>query len=304
MCFCVLVLASCEKKETAVSENVVTEEENDHINLPTQNFELSNEAKAQKLQELIDGVARDDIVSISELGHAYQTGELGVQDDNKAFELLKLASDKGDSNSMLLLAPLYIIGVGVEKNYEEAFALFQKATDLGNMKAPRYLATHFELGIGTPIDFVKAAEYYQLAADRNDITALCQLGTLYERGLGVPQDYEKAEELYLASSVRSDVIASGGWACLGNLYETRTDGKKDYDIAREYYQKAHDIGNPDGTAGLLRLGHRNLHPWEPGHNLSITVLLSVSDLFCDPIYEQAIHEALVTNLKKQDSLAQ
>ncbi|MDD7201813.1 MAG: tetratricopeptide repeat protein [Sphaerochaetaceae bacterium] len=142
--------------------------------------------------------------------------------------------------------------------------------------------------IGTAINYQKAAEYYQLAADRGDITVNCLLGSLYERGLGVPQDYAKAEELYTISAERGDLIASGGWASLGNLYETRMDGARDYDVARIWYQKAADVGNPDGVSGLLRLGHYNMHPWALGRNLSLTVLFSISDLLSDPAYQEAM----------------
>lgn len=64
----------------------------------------------------------------------------------------------------------------------------------------------------------------------------------------MPQDYAKAEEHYTISAERGDIIASRGWASLDNLYETRMDGARDYDVARIWYQKAADVGNLAGVA--------------------------------------------------------
>ena len=256
-------------------------------------FELPPEEKAELLKKMQAGVAAGNIDDIREMGHMYQTGELGPQDDNEAFRLTKIAVDAGDDKAMVQLAPLYILGIGCEKDYEKAFALFKQANDMGNMKAPRYYGTHLELGIGTDINYQEAARGYIAAMERGDITGECQLGSLYERGLGVVQDYEKAAELYEHSSERGDIIASSSWVALGNLYETRTDGKADLKLAKEYYQKAADCGHPDGCAGLLRMGHYNPHPWIAGHNFALSILCYVSDLHADPVYERAIHLACV-----------
>ena len=267
------------------------------------NFELSPEEKAELFAKMQAGAQAGNVDDIRELGHAYQTGELGVRDYDKAFELIKKAADMGDDKAMVLLAPLYILGQGVEKDIEEAFALFEKAYNMGNMKAGRYLGTHYELGIGTAVNYKRAAELYEESMNRGDITAACQLGSLYERGLGVPQDYDRAEELYARSAERGDVIASAGWSCIGNLYETRTDGRADYGKAKEWYQKAADVGNPDGLSGLLRMGHYNPHPWIAGHNFSLSILCLVSDLHADPVYERANHLALVQEQLVQEALA-
>lgn len=271
----------------------IKEDDHGHKGKPKKkNFELPPEEKAALLEKMKAGAAAGNIDDIRELGHMYQTGELDVQSDEEAFRLTKIAVDAGDDKAMVQLAPLYILGQGTAKSYETAFELFKKAGDMGNMKAPRYLGIHYELGIGTEINYKFAAENYKIAMDRDDITATCLLGSLYERGLGVIKDYEKAAELYEASAARGDIIASSGWVCLGNLFETRTDGKADFKIAKEYYQKAADTGNPDGCGGLLRMGHYNPHPQIAGHNYSLGVLCYVSDLFADPVYYRAINYAL------------
>lgn len=68
------------------------------------------------------------------------------KDYEKAFEVLKKASDLGNSNAMFYLSELYILGLGTEKNEQKGIEIIQKAADLNNMYAQNRVALYYMQG--------------------------------------------------------------------------------------------------------------------------------------------------------------
>lgn len=262
--------------------------------------ELTAAQKAERLAELTAAAESGDAIDLRTLGHALMTGEFGEQNDEKAFSLLERAAEQNDTEAMILLATRYIRGRGVTRDYAKALALLERAAEHGSAEAYRHLGTHMELGVGMGVHFAKAAECYETAIDLGDNIAKCQLGSLYERGLGVKQDYDRAEMLYRECTEQANLYGAVGWASLGNLFESRTDGRQDLTEARACYQKAADAGHPEGFAGVLRLNPDNPHPWVPGHNFSLSIQFCVSDIYAEPTYERAVHRAMVQENALQD----
>jgi len=226
---------------------------------------LTDAEKASRLAQLQAAAASGDACSGFELGHAYATGELGPTDKARAFALLEKSAAQGVARAYGDLGVLLFNGAGVAQDYGLALRYLLKATDAGEMKAPRYVGMLYEDGKGTAVDQAKAAQYYAIAASRGDITGQCLLGSLYERGVGVPRDLDLAEHWYLESQRRGDEVAAPAMAALGNLYETRGDGKGSDAIALSWYRKAADAGVVDAKNDIERLTvtHR---PPAPGRN--------------------------------------
>jgi TPR repeat protein len=264
--------------------------------------ERTPEQEKVEREVLQRGVDKGDACSQDALGSAYLSGQLGLKvDRDKAFELTKKAADQGFNHAMSNLAVLYMEGIGVDRNYEEGTKWYEKAMASGDMKAARYIATNVELGIGTKINYKRAAELYRIAADRGDITGQCMLGSLYERGLGVPQSYDEAEKWYTISAGRGDLIASPGYSALGNLYETRQDGKANLQTAIDWYRKGAVQGNPEAQANLLRMTFSRPHATTPGRNVCLSILKLVSAINSDPVYERAQSNALFADQTLQEA---
>jgi TPR repeat protein len=263
---------------------------------------LTPEQQKIELDMLQRGVAQGNACAEDAVGMAYQTGQMGLKvDPDEAFALVKKSADQGYNHAMSDLAVIYMEGIGVDRNYEEGTRWYEKAMEGGDMKAARYIATNVELGIGSKINYKRAAELYRTSADRGDITGQCMLGSLYERGLGVPQSFEEAEKWYQISTGRGDLIASPGYSALGNLYETRQDGKANLQTAIEWYRKGAVQGNPEAQANLLRLTFSHPHATDPGRNVCLSVLKLVSMINADPVYDRAQNDAFFAERTLQEA---
>ncbi len=115
---------------------------------------------------------------------------------DKAFDIYRLADQLGSLRGKAELGHMYLSGWGVAKDYEKAYELSEKAAKSGVACGQCNLGVIYEYGLGVPKDIDLAVKWYTKAADQGSARGLCNLGYLYERGRGVPEDVEKAEELY------------------------------------------------------------------------------------------------------------
>ena len=84
---------------------------------------------------------------------------------------------------------------------------------------------------------------------------MTELGWIYRNGLGVTRDYDKARE-WFEKAVAANY--GGGMHGLGFLYEQGEGVPKDYAKAREWYEKAAAAGN---SFGMNSLGVLNQNGW-------------------------------------------
>ncbi len=121
----------------------------------------------------------------------------GVEKDyDKAFKLYHRADQLGSLRGKSELGHMYLAGWGVPKDYGKAYELSEKAANSGVACGQCNLGVLYEYGLGVPKDVAIAVNWYRKAADQGSARGLCNLGYLYERGRGVPEDEEKAQELY------------------------------------------------------------------------------------------------------------
>lgn len=88
------------------------------------------------------------------------------------------------------LGAMYYNGEGVPKDYDKAFRLLKFASDQENTWGVCYLGKCYFRGWGTEQDFVKAREFLEQVNWVNK-EAYYMLGTIYAQGLGTAPDIEK-----------------------------------------------------------------------------------------------------------------
>lgn len=187
-----------------------------------------------------------DTYAITSLGVMYQLG-LGVAEDKQnAFELYRIAMEKGDPHGIRRVASCYLYGVEgvVEKDYAKAIELYNKAlkADNKNAFALKELSTIYLNGYGVSTDVNKAIQLLQEAAiiSNEESSILYELGSIFEKdGVGQP---EKAKDYYLKSATKNNVYAQHR---LGVAYFNGELGiKKDYSESLKWFLKS---GNNDGA---------------------------------------------------------
>lgn len=113
-----------------------------------------------------------------ELGYCYSLG-IGTEVNHaKAFELYKIAAEKGSSIGQYNLGNLYVNGEVTEKDEVKAFALYKKSADQGFLNAQCQLGYCYDKGIGTDINKAKAFELYKIA-EKGSVNAQNNLVILY-----------------------------------------------------------------------------------------------------------------------------
>lgn len=103
------------------------------------------------------------------LGYAYYKGFVVEPDYNKAYKLIKSAAT-GKSQideAQLILAHLYVGGIGTVQNYNSAVSLYRSAVNQDNIEAIMTLAAVYNEGKITPQNQVLAHALYNIAAARN-----------------------------------------------------------------------------------------------------------------------------------------
>ena len=164
-----------------------------------------------------------------------------------------------------------------EGDYGRARLLWQKTAAAGSRGAQYNLGELFFTGLGVTPDYKRARHYYERAAagrqsiyisymyllgqegqavprigfryKRADAPARAQsrLGMLYYRGLGVPRDYEKARQYWERAAANGDDDARFS---IGSLYHEGTHVARDYGKALALWESAALNGHGDAQFNL------------------------------------------------------
>lgn len=229
-----------------------------------------------------------EVAEMTKQGIALADGVNGAQDLGKAYELLSLASDKGNSDAQYRLGMMYFRGEGVEQNQDKANELISEAANKGNSDAIAWMvmmsndSAHpsdpvFDLykwsklgaehgDVRSMIVFAdalikgetpdgkphmqEAITWLTKAKDMGDAEAATELGRIYIEGNGVPKDYKLALESFSLASKEDDAVAT---YYLGYMYENGLGVDKDYAKAAKYYEDSSSFDNADATYALALL---------------------------------------------------
>lgn len=89
------------------------------------------------------------------------------QDYLKAFGILYPIAEQGDAEAQCIIANIYHLGLGIEKNGTEAIKWYLKSARQGYAIASNNLAGIFLVGdCGVTVNQIEAARWYQLSREQ------------------------------------------------------------------------------------------------------------------------------------------
>lgn len=160
--------------------------------------------------------------------------------------MYKHAANNGLLRSMNMLGWFYETGkIGLptaESAYLAARRWYLKAAQEGYLRAQKNLAA-LESDRG---QYAAAYYWYMKAGGQGDTQSLVDLGVLFHKGLGCFKDWTEAEKLYRAAADAKHPEAHYRMGLLAK-------DKRDIEGARQWFQKAIDLGYPDAKAELDKL---------------------------------------------------
>src|SRR5215472_8611644 len=109
------------------------------------------------------------------LGLAFSTPAQGT---NLSFQAAQAGADKGDARAQFELARLYEKGTGVLQDDAKAFALMRQSAEQGYAPAEGQLGYYYGTGLGVGQDPVEALKWYRKSADQGDTVAQFGLGNI------------------------------------------------------------------------------------------------------------------------------
>lgn len=152
--------------------------------------------------------------------------EVGIQDDQLAFENLKIAAEAGDTLGIYWLGYVYDKGIGTLQDDEKAVSNYKKAAKMGNPEGMAKMAfLHYHGYQGVDRNEEEAVKLAKKASNMGNFDAMALLGLAYESGNGgLEKDEEKAVKLYSAAAEGG---SPDGMALLGYTYMYGTNGMKE-----------------------------------------------------------------------------
>lgn len=218
-----------------------------------------------KAEDAYIGLA-DAYIGLEDYESAMRALEEGIQ-ETKSEQLIKYLADRSYEAGRAFLS-------GQEINLAQAHAYFEKALENGKTEANFYLGELCDRYNYPERDYEKAREYYE--ADPDNPYSQIALGILYYNGRGVEKDTVKAQEIFDAV-IEADCVegyyGSGRIAydnedydtaleCwnkvlegdeqlyiadamrnIGNLYYFGQGVEQDYAQAKEWWEKAAELGD-------------------------------------------------------------
>jgi TPR repeat protein len=191
----------------------------------------------------------------------YQVGR-ALHADNRLEEARK-AYQLGDSLGYPLatynLGTMFEHGSGVDRDLSEARRLYESAAATGGPMATRTLGHAYRYGGRLDIAADPAQVQYWYArsfpgleqlAVRGSAFAMVEVGQIHHFGLGAPKDFEKARNWYQKAV---DLGSSAAMNYLGALYEVAEGAVRDPVLAEQWYAKAAEAGNQSAVENLRRL---------------------------------------------------
>jgi len=155
--------------------------------------------QAEEYEEAIDKLAEAATLGNADamyiIGTMYMLGKGVEYNWEEAHRWLTNAHQRGVVEASVSLATLY----HAKKEYQKAFVHFREATQIKNPKYAKQIAIcayhmglYYDKGYGTKKDPDAAFACFQSAVDAGHVSAEYELGMCYMDGKGTPQDFEKA----------------------------------------------------------------------------------------------------------------
>jgi TPR repeat protein len=181
---------------------------------------------------------------------AYNRGDIA-----SAYQLLKAASDAGDSDAQVNLGYLYARGQGTKVDQVEAMRLYLLSAGQGNPEGMNAVGFKYRHGSGVKVDLPRAVHWLCRAAVSGDPRGLNNLAIMYLEGQGVERDSNEARRLWEQSAERGNPNAMFN---LGQSYYLEPP----MDLARgvELLRQAAMLGHGGAQKLLRQIGNRDSFP--------------------------------------------
>ncbi len=204
------------------------------------------------LRKGIEGEDTDCMIDMALLCLTEDSLYKDIRNPQKAIELLKRASKKGNGAAYYSIGNLYYYGEYLPKDDKKAFENWEMAVKLRCYTAASHLAYSYIDGVGCEKDENKGVELHKLAVEHGSGFSANKLFYCYWTGSwGVKKDKNLAKKYLIKSAELNDP-----WGCynLGRQYFMGNDlMNKDNSQAFVYIKKAADMGLVDACMGVAYL---------------------------------------------------
>lgn len=225
-----------------------------------------------------------------QVGRCYEWGEGVAKNNKKAFKHYEQAASQKYAAGQNAVGVCYYKGKGVRRDLSKAREFFQLSVEQDYSCAQYNLGLCYEYGIDVVEDIEKAISLYQSAIKQNSSDAKMNLGVLFSRGQGVSKDPEKASELW--RSIEKEAFEAqlsfaeqdDPWAqfFIGSCYEFGVGFPKNFNKAKEFYEKSAGQEDPVGQKNLDRFKKENPKLFIPAEFFSTTNKSAVNKAASDP----------------------
>ena len=185
----------------------------------------------------------------------YKSGEKAYRkgDFTTALKLWLPLAQKDNKKAQFQLAKIYANGRGVEKNDATAFKWYSRAAFNGHKQATFNKAHMLLNGIGTKKNSNEAfIIYYRLANKYNIVKAQNALAHAYENGVGIKKDFKMAKKWYDKAALSNDLSSQ---LSLANML--LLNGAKKYQMMAIFWLQAACIKGSIKALNKLQALYKN-----------------------------------------------
>ena len=170
--------------------------------------------------------------------------------DNNHIAILAEHANEGDTESMNLLAEIYLEGYGVERNKETAFTWWKRSADAGDAEGLYHIGVYYGTGDCVEQDYKLSIDYLEQAAKKGNADAIYQLGVYHHQGFGCEENWRKALDCYIKAAKKGHVNA----ACeAGYMLDRGGHGvRRNKKHAFKWFQKAAELDHPEAIRYVLK----------------------------------------------------
>ncbi len=220
--------------------------------------------------------------AMHDLGKMYLSG-LGCEKDEeqaqawftKAYHAFTAqeASSKKKDYLQYRIGKLYAFGYGVEQDYGQAAKWYEKAVSEDNPFAAYALGSLYRRGQGVEQNHEKAYELYCMAAEHSEkpnAYAAYELGRMCKDGIGTAPDKAASEAWYRRAyqgflMIEQNMADDKLYYRLGQMNLNGIGTAVNLPKAKQYFEKAANLDNPDALYGLGKLFLRkDSESYDPG----------------------------------------
>ena len=151
------------------------------------------------------------------------------------------AAEGGDPDCMEDLAEAYLMGYGVDQNFEKSAYWTEKLAENGSVRGQFNIGSYYAKGCGVKRDFEKAAQWMQKAADHGDKAA----SGMAQRYREMSENLPKAQ----AGDAKAQVAVADTYMQIGESLKW-FGSKRDYEETFKWSKKAADQGDLDAMSLL------------------------------------------------------